>query len=204
MASASPLLDAYDSGDVVSFLRGCAACRRTPWFGGATGAGKSFLMKTYLQLIPHTARLVVMQDARELFFPHRNFVLLMFNAAIPQMKLQHSALRMRPDYAIIGELRDPNAGWTQINDVCLGHPGSPSTIHGGSAPEMARRLYMLVKGSPEGSKIGDDTLIGMLSAAVDVLVPITATGGVRSIKDVWFKDAAARNGETFADLLRAS
>jgi type IV secretion system protein VirB11 len=45
-------------------------------------------------------------------------------AAISQAALLKSSLRMRPDYVVIGELRDQEAGWVHVNEVMAGHPGS--------------------------------------------------------------------------------
>ncbi len=113
-----------------------------------------------------------------------------------------ASLRMRPDYVCIGELRDAEAGWIHVNEVTAGHPGSPTTIHGQTAPQAAKRLFNLVKGSEEGRMMEDATVANLLATAVDLIVPIATDGGARSIRECWFAPDAARRGSSFHDLLR--
>ena len=67
-----------------------------------------------------------------------------------------------------------------------------------------RRLFNLVKGTPQGATYGDDTLATMIGSAVDAIVPLHNDAGTYSIREVWFADDAARRGEAAADLLRAA
>lgn len=201
------LLSLFDSGDLQGFLRALAGERRTPLVCGSTGVGKSSLLKSYLPLLPVNARVVVIEDAREAVIPQPNHVRLLYSAGgldggATITGLMTAAMRMRPTFIVLQEMRDPDAAWTFIMEVISGHPGSPTTIHGGSAPEAAKRLFNLVKSSREGAAINDNTLVSMLGAAVDAIVPIGNANGLRTINEVWFADDAARRGETFADLLR--
>lgn len=201
------LLDLYDAGDVVGFLRAVVRTRRTPLLAGPTGAGKTFLSKSLLAEAAPAARIVTIEDAIEMVVRQPNAVRLLFAAGgeggVTPSQCLHAALRMRPDLIPVQELREPASAWLYLNEVSTGHPGSPSTLHGETAPQAMRRLFALLKGSPEGAAIGDDVLLGMLGAAVDVIVPISAEGGVRQLGEVWFADDAARRGETVADLLGA-
>jgi type IV secretion system protein VirB11 len=206
-AASSHLLDLFDGGDLKGFLRAMAADRRTSLFCGATGAGKSTLLKTVLPLLPMTARVVVIEDANEAVIPQPNHVRLFYSdgglsGGASIMELMHASLRMRPTFVVLQEMRNPAAAWTFVREVLSGHPGSPTTIHGGSAPDAAKQLFNLVKSSSEGSAIKDETLVDMLASAVDAIVPVGNGGGLRSIRDVWFRDHAERRGETFAHLLR--
>lgn len=209
-ANTGAILERYDAGDIYGFLQASAQTRRTGLFGGQTGAGKTFLLKSYLSSFPLDARMLVIEDAREAVIIQPNHVRLIYSSgalsgsALSQTALLKSALRMRPDFVTLGEIRDPEASWTLLNEVMAGHPGSPGTLHGRDAGSMARRLFQLVKGSDEGRMIGDETLIDMLCSAIDMLVPISNIGGIRSIEEVWFVDDAARRGETFRDLLRSA
>jgi len=114
--------------------------------------------------------------------------------------LLQASLRMRPDRILLGEMRD-DAAWTYLNEVVSGHPGSISTIHGANPVQGFKKLFSLVKGSEQGAALEDRTLIEMLSAAIDVIVPFATTGEVYEIGEVWLKADARRRGETVADLL---
>lgn len=201
-ADSAVLLERFDAGDIEGFLRGIASTRRTPIFGGATGAGKSYLMKTYLSLLPLHARILTIEDAKEAVIRQPNHVRLMFGPTVTQLELLKTLLRMRPDYGVVGELRDADSAWVYANEAMAGHPGSPTTIHGKDAPQIAKRLFNLVKGSAEGRSVDDRTIVDLLAAVVDVIVPIANDGGARAINEVWFADDAERRGEGFADLLR--
>ena len=202
------LLDLYDSGDVVAFLRAIVRTKRTPLLAGATGAGKTFLSKSLLSEADVGLRVVTIEDAIEMVVRQPNAVRLLFAAGgdsgVTPADCLHAALRMRPDLVPVQELREPNTAWVYLNEVSTGHPGSPTTIHGETAPQAMRRLFSLLKGSREGASIGDAVLLGMLGAAIDVVIPISAEGGSRQLGEVWFADDAARRGETVADLLRAA
>lgn len=207
-ADSAELLALYDGGDVEAFLRAMARRRRTILFAGPTGAGKSTMSKTVLSEAPADLRIVTIEDAIELALRHTNAVRLLFGAggdgAVKPGDCLHAALRMRPDLIPVQELREPYTAWVFLNEVSAGHPGSPSTIHGETAQQAARRLFALLKGSREGASISDDVLLGMIGAGVDCIMPIGTDGSLRRIGAVWFADDAARRGETVADLLRAA
>lgn len=201
------LLHLYDAGDVVGFMSAVVRTRRTPLICGATGAGKSYLGKSLLSEVGDHERIVTIEDALEFVIRQPNAVRLLFGAGgegtVTPAACLHAALRMRPDRIPVQELREPHSAWLYLNEVSAGHPGSPTTIHGETAADAARRLFTLLKGGP-GASISDDVLIGMMGAAVDVIVPIGADGSARNLGRVWFADHAARSGSTMADLLRAA
>jgi type IV secretion system protein VirB11 len=201
------LLALYDSGDVVAFMRAVVRSRRTPVICGATGSGKSYLGKSLLSEVSDAERIVTIEDALEFVVRQRNNVRLLFGAggegAVKPADCLHAALRMRPDRIPVQELREPHSAWVYLNEVSAGHPGSPTTIHGETAADAARRLFTLLKGGA-GAGISDEVLIGMMGAAVDVIVPIGTDGSARHLGAVWFAEDAARRGETIADLLRAA
>jgi type IV secretion system protein VirB11 len=82
-----------------------------------------------------------------------------------------------------------------------GHPGSPTTIHGRTPAEAFRRMFALCKGTRGGGAMDDARLARMIADAVDAIIPLRSEAGAFRIGEVWFKDDAARRGETAADLL---
>lgn len=202
------LLALFDAGDVVGWARAMIRHRRTVVLIGPTGAGKTFTAKTMLADADGRLRIVTIEDALEMALRHRNCVRLLFAASgesgVTPGECHHAAMRLRPDLIPVQELRDPFATWVYVNEVALAHPGSPTTTHGETAPDGARRVFGLLKGSPQGSSIQDDVLLQMMGTAIDALVPIGTDGSARRIGEVWFADDAARRGETIADLMRAA
>lgn len=200
------LLERYDAGDIVGFLTGLAVTRQTGFFGGPTGAGKTRLSKMLGGLIPLHERIITIENARELIVPQPNNVRHFYagsGAGVSSAELMKATLRERPDRVILAEMRDPEEAAVFLAEVMAGHPGSMSTLHGRSAPESARRLFNLIKGSDAGRSTDVETIVAQLAASIDFIVPVENDMGQRSIGEVWFRADAERRGETFADLLKA-
>jgi type IV secretion system protein VirB11 len=193
-------------GDIEGFFKACVRNRLTMLLCGATGSGKTTMGKTLISAIPPHERLITIEDTLELVIPHENYVRLLYSKSgiglggVTAEALLQASLRMRPDRILLGEMRD-DAAWTYLNEVVSGHPGSISTIHGANPVQGFKKLFSLVKGSGQGAALEDKTLIEMLSAAIDVIVPFHTTGETYEIGEVWFAADARRRGETVAHLL---
>jgi type IV secretion system protein VirB11 len=200
------LLALYDDGDLEGFLAAAVRARLNMLLCGRTGSGKTTLSKSVLGAIDPAERLITIEDTLELTILQPNTVRLLYSkddlsgTAIDADTLLQASLRMRPDRVLLQELRD-DAAWTYVNEICSGHPGSVTTIHGHGAPEAFRRLFTLAKASPRGAALQDRTLIDLIAAAIDVIVPLEEGGGTFGIGAVWFVADAARRKETAADLL---
>jgi type IV secretion system protein VirB11 len=200
------VLEYFDRGNIEIFLRACVAKRMTMLLCGATGSGKTTMSKTLISAIPSHERLITIEDTLELVIPHENHVRLLYSKGataygnVTAESLLQASLRMRPDRILLGEMRD-DAAWTYLNEVVSGHPGSISTIHGANPVQGFKKLFSLVKGSPQGAALEDKTLVEMLSAAIDVIIPFHTSGEVYEIGEVWFAADARRRGETVANLL---
>jgi type IV secretion system protein VirB11 len=200
------VLEYFDRGEIEPFLRACVASRLTMLLCGATGSGKTTMSKTLIAAIPPHERLITIEDTLELVIPHENHVRLLYSKGssgpngVTAESLLQASLRMRPDRILLGEMRD-EAAWTYLNEVVSGHPGSISTIHGADPVQGFKKLFSLVKGSPQGAALEDKTLVEMLSAAIDVIIPFRTSGEVYEIGEVWLAADAKRRGETVAHLL---
>ena len=200
------VLSYYDNGDIEGFLSACVRNRLTMLLCGATGSGKTTMGKTLISAIPVHERPITIEDTLELVIPHENHVRLLYSKSgiglggVTAEGLLQASLRMRPDRILLGEMRD-DAAWTYLNEVVSGHPGSISTIHGATPVQGFKKLFSLVKGSEQGAALEDKTLVEMLAAAIDVIVPFHTSGEVYEIGEVWLAADAKRRGETVAHLL---
>ncbi|MBU6418759.1 MAG: P-type DNA transfer ATPase VirB11 [Proteobacteria bacterium] len=203
------LLGLYDAGDLRAFLETAVRTRLTILLCGATGSGKTTMSKTLISAIPETERLITIEDTLELVISQPNHVRLLYSkdqiglARVSAEALLQASLRMKPDRVLLQELRD-DAAWTYVNEVVSGHPGSITTIHGRNPEQAFKRLFALVKGSPQGGRWDDKTLMDFLASAVDVIIPFHNEGAVYEIGEVWFAPDAARRGESAAHLLMAA
>lgn len=201
-------LAVFDAGDIEAFLDTCVRMHLNVLLSGSTGAGKTTLARSMTALVDMLERIITIEDALELVVPHLNCVRLLYSKGglsgdgVTSKDLVEASLRMRPSRIILQELRDPEAAYVFVNEALTGHPGCITTIHGGSAAEAFKRLFTLIKGSDQGRAYSDETILGLMSSAVDVIIPLKNIGSQYAIREVWFAADAVRRGETAANLMR--
>lgn len=135
---------------VLSFLLPLVKARYTILIGGGTGAGKTTFLNALSAYIPKDERIITIEDNAELQIQGiPNLVRLECRMAniedsqeITTADLLKTALRMRPDRIIVGEVRSEASELLQA--VNVGSEGSLSTIHANSCADMISRLETLV------------------------------------------------------------
>lgn len=135
---------------VLSFLLPLVKARYTILIGGGTGAGKTTFLNALSAYIPKDERIITIEDNAELQIQGiPNLVRLECRMAniedsqeITTADLLKTALRMRPDRIIVGEVRSEASELLQA--VNVGSEGSLSTIHANSCANMISRLETLV------------------------------------------------------------
>ncbi|HEM7189730.1 TPA: P-type DNA transfer ATPase VirB11 [Providencia rettgeri] len=159
---------------------------------GATGSGKTTFMKALLLEIDEEERLLTIEDVRELFNDkHNNQVNLLYPAngseILNPTTLLKSSLRMKPDRIILAELRGGEA-FDYISVISSGHGGSLVSLHAGSYKETIRRLVTMTLQSETGGRIPYQSVVEMITDAIDIVVVIEAHKGKRAIKSIFWKD----------------
>ncbi len=201
---ADELLPLYDAGDAVEFLCRAVRCRQNILLVGATGAGKTELLRTLCAEIDHGKRIVTIEDAAELVLNQPNQVRMLFRRddlaknVIDAEILIQAGMRMRPDVMIIGEMRGKEA-FIFVRDVAPSHPGSLSSVHAHDTVSGLARVFNLCKAAP-GASMDDRTLAALVVAAIDVVVPLRQEAGRFQFGHVWYVGDARRRGETAMDL----
>ena len=122
------------------------------FISGGTGSGKTTFLNVLSNYIPKDERVITIEDSAELKLRDiPNLVSLEVRNANVEGKneisiedLLKSALRMRPDRIVLGEVRDGVAAANLIQIMSSGHDGSISTGHSNSAKDMLNRLETLV------------------------------------------------------------
>ena len=135
---------------VLSFLLPLVKARYTILIGGGTGAGKTTFLNALSAYIPKDERIITIEDNAELQIQGiPSLVRLECRMAniedsqeITTADLLKTALRMRPDRIIVGEVRSEASELLQA--VNVGSEGSLSTIHANSCADMVSRLETLV------------------------------------------------------------
>ena len=200
-------LDAYDSGPIgtshepplpdpaqqpIAFLRAAIAAKKTILISGGTSTGKTTFLNSMLGEIPNEERVVLVEDTAELRLPGANGVGLIAvkgelgEARITANELLQSALRLRPDRIVLGELRGAESV-SFLRAINTGHPGSFSTIHANSLRGALEQLALMVMQTGIGLSRTDT--IEYAASVIDVIVQLARVDGRRQIT------AIANSGE---------
>ncbi|MDH7593026.1 MAG: type II/IV secretion system ATPase subunit [Methanomicrobiales archaeon] len=115
-------------------------------FAGGTASGKTTSLNAISLFIPPNAKIVSLEDTRELKLPHPNWIPSItrqsFDSAgrgeIDMYELLRAALRQRPEYLLVGEVRGREA-LTLFQAMSTGHV-TYSTIHADSVASVVHRL----------------------------------------------------------------
>lgn len=161
--------------------------RRNIVVSGGTGTGKTTLLNLLSGAIPPGQRVVVIEDASELRL--RGHVVRMearpANAEgvgeITLRDLLRSALRLRPDRIVVGEVRGPEA-LELIQALNTGHAGSMSTVHANSPEEALWRLETLALSGPD--RVGEEAVRRQLTASVQMIVQLERRNGHRRVTEI--------------------
>ncbi|WP_456329994.1 type II/IV secretion system ATPase subunit [Archaeoglobus sp.] len=111
---------------------------------GETASGKTTTLNAIMMFIPPDAKVISIEDTREIKLYHENWVAEVTRTGmgeegeIDMYDLLRTALRQRPDYIIVGEVRGKEAQ-TFFQAMSTGH-ASYSTLHAGDINQMVYRL----------------------------------------------------------------
>ena len=106
---------------------------------GETAAGKTTTLKALTTFIEPRARIYSVEDTPEIYVPHKNWVrTITAEGKADMFDLLKAALRARPDYIIVGEIRGAE-GYVAFQAMQTGHPVM-STFHAGSVNSFIRRI----------------------------------------------------------------
>ena len=138
------------SEEAVSFLKLLVKAKYNIFISGGTGSGKTTFLGALAGFIAPDERVITIEDSAELQIQNiANLVRLEARNRNVEGKnevtirdLVKSALRMRPDRIIVGEIRD-SAAIDLLTAMNTGHDGSLSTGHANSPKDMLNRLETL-------------------------------------------------------------
>lgn len=160
--------------ECAEFLAALVRARYSMVIGGGTGSGKTTFLGALSNYIPPDERLITIEDNAELKIQGiANLVRLeakMANmegaASITIRDLIKTALRMRPDRIIVGEVRGGEAV-DMLQALNTGHDGSLSTAHANSASDMLSRLETMTL---MGVDLPLEAIRRQIASGVDILI----------------------------------
>ncbi len=141
---------------------------------GGTGSGKTTFLNALSEHIPPEQRVVTIEDSAELQMKTiPNIVRLETRSSngsgsidITIRDLIKTALRMRPDRIIVGEVRGPEA-LDMLQSLNTGHDGSLSTGHANSSEDMLSRLETMVLMAMD---LPMEAIRRQIASGIDILV----------------------------------
>jgi pilus assembly protein CpaF len=182
-------LERFAAPDVVALLEALVRQRCNVVVSGATSSGKTTLLGAMAACVGHDARIVTMEDVAELRLAHPHVVRLETRDAtadgVGEVSLGHllrTALRLRPDRLVVGEIRGAEAVQL-LHALNTGHDGSMSTVHANSASDaLARLASLVVQASPNWPLAA---VYEHVARAIDVVVHVhRRADGVRRVAEV--------------------
>jgi len=145
------------SPEGAEFLTVCVGLAKNIIVSGGTGSGKTTFLNLLGGLLPKHERLMIVEDASELQIQAEHVVCFETKApdhegkgALTIRDLVKSAMRLRPDRIIVGEVRAGEA-LDLITVMNTGHGGSMGTTHANSPMDALVRLETL-------ASMGDSTI----------------------------------------------
>jgi pilus assembly protein CpaF len=188
------------------FLKELVEARYNIIISGGTGTGKTTFLNALSNFIDKDARVLTIEDVAELKLTKiTNLVRLEARppniegkGEIPIRNLVRSALRMRPDRIVVGEVRGGEA-LDMLQAMNTGHDGSLSTAHANSAVDMLSRLETMVLMS--GVDLPLISIRKQIASAVEIIVHLSKVhDGSRKVVEIVEILGADNNGYTVHSL----
>ncbi len=158
-----------------------AGSRQSFLISGATGTGKTTLLRAMLQ--EKDERVIAVEDVSELF--GGNIICLQTKpkniegqGEITLEDLVRQALRMRPDRICIGEVRGEEL-FPMLQALNTGHRGA-TTLHANSLEQVPERLLSIAA----QQQIKETTLSRLVASAFDWVIALSVEQGARRISGI--------------------
>jgi flagellar protein FlaI len=138
------------SVEMAAYLWFCIENRHSALIAGGIASGKTTLLNSLSMFILPDLKIISIEDTAELNIPHENWIPSVARTGFGAEKsgrkrgqitlfdLLKAALRQRPDYILVGEIRGEEA-YSLFQAMATGHLGM-STIHGDSVTSVIHRL----------------------------------------------------------------
>jgi Flp pilus assembly CpaF family ATPase len=178
---------------VAEFLAAAVRARYQIIVAGATGAGKTTMLRALAAEIPPAERIVTVETELELGldrYPdlHPDVVALEARTAnvegvgrVSASELVRMSLRMNPDRVIVGEVRGDEI-IPMLNAMSQGNDGSMCTVHSDSSGTVFNKLALYAMQAPERLPVEATTQLA--AAAIDLVVFIAKASEGRRVASI--------------------
>jgi len=138
------------SAEIMAYFWLAVENRVNALVAGGTASGKTTILNAMSLFIPREAKIVSIEETREINLPHPNWIPGVSRSGfgeviaeklvgeISMYDLMKAALRQRPEYILVGEIRG-NEAYVLFQAMATGH-ATYSTVHADSAKSLIHRL----------------------------------------------------------------
>ena len=138
------------SSEILAYMWLAVENRVNALIAGGTASGKTTILNALSLFIPREAKIVSIEETREINLPHPNWIPGVSRSGfgeivadkmvgeIDMYDLMKAALRQRPEYILVGEIRGKEA-YVLFQAMATGH-ATYSTVHADSAKSLIHRL----------------------------------------------------------------
>ena len=164
--------------EAAEILRLLVVAKYNIFVSGGTGSGKTTFLNALSNFIPKDERIITIEDSAELQIKNiDNLVQLETRnsgadgkGAVTIRDLIRSALRMRPERIVVGEVRGAEA-LDMLQAMNTGHDGSLSTGHANSTADIISRLETMVLQGAAGLPL--EAIRQQIASAVDIIIHLS-------------------------------
>lgn len=175
------------TAQIAAYLNHAVEKRKSIIISGGTSSGKTTFLNVLSSLISENSRIITIEDSAELKLCQKNVVRLETRnpntegrGEIKMRALIKTALRMRPDRILIGEVRDESA-LDMLTAMCTGHTGCMSTVHANSAGDVLVRIETL---SLWEGHVSSQAIRQMIVSGIDIIVYLERTADARAVREI--------------------
>ena len=176
------------TGEAAEFLKSAVRSGYNCFVSGGTSSGKTTLLNVLSEFIPKGERVITIEDSAELQIKSvENLVRLETRnsnssgcAAITIKDLIKTALRMRPDWVIVGEVRGAEVA-DMLQAMNTGH-FSMSTGHANSSKDMITRLEAMYL---QNAEIPLESIRRQIASGIDIMIHLErGENGIRRVTEI--------------------
>lgn len=176
------------NAEMMEFLGSAVRDGKRILITGGTRTGKTTLLSALCNYLPEGWRIVKIEDPAEIWIDRATVQTIESRPVPPGSEVPpytladgvDDAMRMSPDYLIVGEVRDGRAALAMFRALLTGHSGA-STFHADSPREAFRRLATIM-GADENVRPHEAAQV--IADSLDLLVQIRLRREVRRVTEI--------------------
>ncbi|MCR9206101.1 MAG: CpaF/VirB11 family protein [Halobacteriovoraceae bacterium] len=153
------------------FFKDCLKQKKNFIICGATGSGKTSLLKAMLETVNKREHIVTLEDTQELNLSS-DFCTSLLSAKGAGRELVdfcHYALRMRPDRIVLGEIRSREV-IPFLLSLNTGHGGMMASLHSNSALDAIHRLCLLFQIYSGEKGVSYQEILKLICRGIDFII----------------------------------